>query len=137
MRFPVTSPVPASCFVEVFSKKFGYRECDSGDYEFGYQKIVIYANALGVTHMARQHLWGIGWLSKLGALEDIIHESVADVNGDMDPMAQQYGEPVQYMKRSWWIALIRFCLLKSSFAAFKFALYRLVIPWHHKRLDEL
>jgi len=40
--------------MEAFQKRFGYQACDNSDSEFGYQKIAIYADALGATHMARQ-----------------------------------------------------------------------------------
>jgi hypothetical protein len=129
-KFPVYSAVPVDSFAELFEKKFGYRRCQSSAFEFGYQKVVIYANALGVTHMARQHFWGLGWLSKLGDEEDILHSQLADVEGDIAPMAQQYGRVAQIMKRSWWAALIRLCLFRSCWASLKFWFYRRVIPWN-------
>src|SRR5882762_2034584 len=101
-KFPVNSPVLAHSFAEVFEKQFGYRTCQGSAFEFGYQKVAIYANALGVTHMARQHFWGHGWLSKLGGEEDIFHSHLADLEGDMAPWAGQYGLVAQVLKRSWW-----------------------------------
>jgi hypothetical protein len=109
--------------------KFGYRKCASPVFEFGYQKVAVYANALGVTHMARQHFLGRGWLSKLGAEEDIVHENVTDVEGDVSPMANQYGVVDQYMKRTWWAALFSLCLFRCFWASLKFGFYRRVIPW--------
>jgi hypothetical protein len=79
--------------------------------------------------MARQHFLGKGWLSKLGAEEDIVHQEVTDVQGDTAPAAQQYGEVAQYMKRSWWTAFVTLCLFRCLWASLKFRLYRAVIPW--------
>ena len=131
-KLPVNSPVPVDVFVEVFEKKFGYRFCQSRAFEFGFQKVAIYANALGVTHMARQHFLGRGWLSKLGGEEDIFHLELTDIQGDISPTAGTYGEVVEILKRSWWAALIRLCLFRSCWASFKFWLYRRVIPWDLK-----
>src|SRR5437867_3573763 len=86
-KFPIGSAVPVGSFTEMFEKKFGYRSCGSSDFEFGYQKVAIYADALGVTHMARQRFWGSGWLSKLGGEEDIFHPELTAIEGDMNPMA--------------------------------------------------
>ena len=122
-------PAPVDYFVEVFTKKFGYRLCDNRAFEFGYQKVAIYANATGATHMARQDFLGPGWLSKLGAEEDIFHLNLADVEGDMAPMANQYGRVDKVMKRSWWTAFVKLCMFRSSWAALKFWFYRAVIPW--------
>jgi hypothetical protein len=116
-------PVPVDLFVEMFEKRFGYRRCTDFAPEFGYQKVAIYANALGVTHMARQHFFGRGWLSKLGEEEDILHHALSAVE------CQTYGIAVQSMRRSWWTAAIKLCLFRSSWAALKFWLYRRVIPW--------
>jgi hypothetical protein len=128
-KFPAYSPVHVASFAEMFAKKFGYRKCQSTAFEFGYQKVAIYADDLGVTHMARQHFCGWGWLSKLGQLEDIVHPELADVEGDTAPTAQQYGRVAQVMKRSWWAALTRLCLFRCCWASLKFWLYRRVIPW--------
>ena len=128
-KLPADSPVPVAHFAEMFEKKFGYGLCDNPAFEVGYQKIAIYANASGVTHMARQHFLGRGWLSKLGTEEDIVHQSASDVEGDMNPMANEYGLVAQYMKRSWWTALKTMCLFRCFWAALKFKVYRTVLPW--------
>jgi hypothetical protein len=128
-KFPVYSPVPVSDFVEVFEKLFGYQKCDNANFEFGYQKVAIYENMRGATHMARQDLLGRGWLSKLGQEEDIIHLNVEDVEGDVAATAGQYGVAVQYMKRSWWTALIKLCLFRCLWATLKFRIYRVVVRW--------
>lgn len=128
-KFPIYSAVPVNSFAEMFEKKFGYRVCDSQTFEFGYQKVAIYANALGVTHMARQSLWSRGWLSKLGEEEDIWHSRLADVAGDAAPMAEQYGEVALVMSRSCWAALRTRCLFRCSWAAARYWFYRVVMPW--------
>jgi hypothetical protein len=128
-KFQPLTPVPVASFVEMFEKRFGYRACQSIAFEFGFQKVAIYANVLGVTHMARQHFWGRGWLSKLGQAEDIVHLKLTDVEGDISPIANQYGEVAQILKRSWWVAIIKLCVFRSLWAIFKFWVYRRVIPW--------
>jgi hypothetical protein len=131
-KFPVGSPVPAAHFALMFEKKFGYRTCGNPAFEFGYQKVAIFENALGVTHMARQHFLGRGWLSKLGSEEDIVHQKLTDVEGNPAAAAQQYGKVVQYMKRSWWTALVTTCLFRSFWAALKFRFYKAFMRWDLK-----
>jgi hypothetical protein len=128
-KFPVFSPVPVDSFAEMFEKRFGYRPCESTAFEFGFQKIAIYANLAGVTHMARQHLFGPRWLSKLGEEEDIIHPKLSDIEGNIEPLAQQYGKVAMIMRRSWWTAFVKLCLLRCCWAATKFWLYRRVMRW--------
>lgn len=128
-KFPVDSPVPVDSFAEMFEKKFGYRSCQNSGFEFGFQKVAIYANLLGVTHMARQRFWGSGWLSKCGDEEDIIHPKLTDVEGLVNPLAQQYGAVSKVMKRSWWTALVKLCLIRCCWAATKYWFYRRVIRW--------
>jgi hypothetical protein len=125
-KLQLGEPVPVDHFAAMFEAKFGYHRCPDSAREFGYQKVAIYANSLGVTHMARQHLLGQGWLSKLGEEEDILHHTLYDVEGPA------YGRAVLYMKRSWWTALIKLCLVHSFWAAFKFWIYRKVVPWDLK-----
>jgi hypothetical protein len=80
-----------SAFREVFAR-LGYAVCDAEDVEAGYEKIALFADADGVpTHVARQ-LPGGGWTSKLGRMEDIVHE-LHDIAGAL------YGSVVQVMKR--------------------------------------
>jgi hypothetical protein len=114
-------------FLEGF-KKIGYVACDKDDFEIGYQKVAIYANSAGVTHMARQHCLGRGWLSKLGVLEDISHRRLEDLEGDVSPMANQYGKVVQILKRDWWTALFHLHFLHCSWGAVRWWFYRLVHP---------
>ena len=128
--------VPLDESIETFIRAFetiGYRPCENSDFEFGYQKIAIYAsNDRQVKHMARQHLLGRGWLSKLGSLEDIAHADLKCIEGDPAPIAAalygSYGKVRQILKRTWWDTLINLCLFRCLWAAFKFWLYRLVHP---------
>lgn len=116
------------CFVGVFQKQ-GYEKCADATFEIGYQKVAIYADRdMNATHMARQHLLGRGWLSKLGDLEDIVHASLHDIEGNTDPFAQEYGVVVQIMKRSLLVALISGGLVRSTRASFRFLFHRLKHP---------
>lgn len=119
----VHQAAPVDYFIQGFGT-LGYKPCEDSAFEFGYQKVAIYANGIGVTHMARQHFLGRGWLSKLGKSEDILHGELKDVEGDLSPAAYEYGRVVQILKRSW-LAAARFYLFRGWWAAFKFWLYRL------------
>ncbi|MBI4602099.1 MAG: hypothetical protein HY721_09080 [Planctomycetes bacterium] len=70
-----------------------YESCGDGSLEAGFEKVAVYANAQGVpTHAARQLPSG-RWTSKVGALEDIEHDSLAALTG------AAYGRPARFMKR--------------------------------------
>ena len=112
--------------VENFANAFatiGYKRCDDCRFEFGYQKVAIYAvevNGVEITkHMARQHFCGRGWLSKLGDGEDIRHLKLKDLNSAL------YGRSVQILRRSWRDALKHGL---ASHMALCFLLYRLRHP---------
>ena len=79
------------CYVEAF-KTLGYQPCSTGDFEEGYQKVVIYADRNLPAHMARQLESG-RWTSKLGNWEDIRHETPEVVEGTA------YGKVAQFLKR--------------------------------------
>jgi hypothetical protein len=102
-------------------RTLGYEECgDNFKFEFGYQRVAIYANRIGVTHMARQHFFGLGWLSKLGTGIDIFHKRLEDIAGDVSPLACSYGVPVLCLKRSWITAAKNGDLLTGAKHAFRF-----------------
>jgi len=101
----------------------GYEPCETGAFEIGYQKLAVYANEVGVTHMARQHFLGRGWLSKLGNLEDIFHRELRDIEGSTSAMAGEYGEVVQFLRRTWWAAA-KYGLLRTWWAGLRFWLLR-------------
>ena len=71
----------------------GFEVCDGSGHEPGFERIAIYATALGSpTHVARQLSDG-RWTSKLGPLEDIVHRDPRSLAGG------RYGDPVMFMKR--------------------------------------
>ena len=70
---------------------------------FDSRRVAIYADEeMTRTHMARQHFFGRGWLSKLGNLEDIVHPELRNVEGDIAATSPEYGIVVQILKRNWW-----------------------------------
>ena len=117
-RLQPPESVPVSYFTAMFGRHFGYCVCTSDKFEVGYQKIAIYTNADGVSHMARQHFFGRGWLSKIGDLVDIVHADLGDLEGS------EYGTVAKIMRRSWWRALRKGCVFRSLSAAFRFWLLR-------------
>ena len=122
--------IPHDTKVDTFVKAFerlGYRRCDSDDFEFGFQKVAIYAcDADTTTHMARQQFFGKGWLSKPGILEDILHETLESIASDPQYQRNGYGHVFQILKRSWLTALCRLCLFRCGWYAFRFWIYRLM-----------
>jgi hypothetical protein len=71
----------------------GYELCGDGTLEQAFEKVVLFANALGEwTHAAKQLSDG-RWSSKLGDAEDITHTTPAGVAGVI------YGDVKYYMKR--------------------------------------
>ncbi len=81
-------------FIEIF-EDMGYRPCNDGDREEGFEKVAIYADSMmEVTHMARQ-LHDGQWTSKLGSGVDIVHATPAELEGGL------YGNVFQYMRRPW------------------------------------
>lgn len=118
-------------FIQAFAT-IGYTPCTSRDFEFGYQKVAIYAfSDRRVKHMARQHFFGRGWLSKCGSLEDILHSDLQCLEGDPAPLLapwRSYGRVEQILKRSWWSAIVNLCIFRCLTHAFKFWLYRLRHP---------
>lgn len=78
-------------FILLF-KKIGYEICNNPNVEPGYEKIVIYQNALGIpTHAARQLNNG-HWTSKLGREIDVSHSLFSMRDG-------AYGNATVIMKR--------------------------------------
>jgi hypothetical protein len=87
---------PRICTVEAFViayKELGYEQCDTHEYEEGYQKIAIFTDLNGIpTHAARELVDKKTWTSKLGPQYDISHH----VYGLND---SEYGSPTVFMKR--------------------------------------
>ena len=78
-------------FVAAFATR-EYADCDSGEFEPGFEKIALYAVGDIPTHAARQLGDGI-WVSKLGALEDIQHATLLELEG------AAYGQVVCFLRR--------------------------------------
>jgi hypothetical protein len=71
----------------------GFRGCDNGELESGFEKVAIYGtSADNGTHAARQKDSGV-WTSKLGESEDIEHDTLEGLEGDV------YGKVFVIMKR--------------------------------------
>ena len=87
---------PREVNLEAFCAAFsplGYRPCETGEPEEGFEKVAIYNSPDGKpTHMARQLRLGV-WTSKLGDLEDIEH-SLEGLEGSA------YGSVAFFLKRA-------------------------------------
>jgi hypothetical protein len=70
----------------------GYRLCEDGDAEYGFEKVAIYCESGEPTHASRALPDG-RWVSKLGDAEDIIHRNHRSVEG------AQYGAVKTFLKR--------------------------------------
>jgi hypothetical protein len=76
-------------------EQLGYAICDNDALESEYEKVALYVDKDGLwTHAAKQCEDG-QWTSKLGNLEDIIHQTPQAVSGP-DPA---YGQVACFMKR--------------------------------------
>lgn len=83
--------------LKLFSK-YGFVPCEyneDGTLEAGVKKIAIYADAHEVTHVARQLPNG-NWTSKLGSGEDIEHEDLSALEGDL---GHCYGKVVKFVRK--------------------------------------
>jgi len=79
-------------FIEAY-QTLGYELCDSDQWEDGFEKIAIYADAEGnPTHAARQLPSG-QWTSKIGRGIDIEHDTLDGLSGIL------YGTPIRFLKR--------------------------------------
>jgi hypothetical protein len=94
-RWPLTVPrmETISAFVEFF-RSAGFEEVglDNTSYEWGYEKIAVYARHDKPMHAARQLTDGC-WKSRLGRLVDITHADLASLEGG------DYGTVVKVMRR--------------------------------------
>lgn len=130
-------PTPVDYLVQGFAT-LGYKPSDSRAFEFGFQKVAIYANEGGATHMARQRFFSRMWLTKPGCMEDILHEDLKDIEGDMAATAGTYGEVAQVLRRSWWSALADACLFRCAWHSVRFYVFRvwwslLKVKWAKSR----
>jgi hypothetical protein len=82
-------------FILAFATK-GYEECTDSEPEPRTEKVALYVNDRNIPqHMARQLRNG-KWASKLGTLEDIVHDTLLGVAG---PPPIAYGQPKYYLRR--------------------------------------
>ena len=77
-------------YVQLF-ESLGYRRCDRDRLEIPYEKIAIYSDGDGFTHVAYQLF--SGWTSKLGGWEDVRHKTLSVLEGGA------YGTADTIMKR--------------------------------------
>lgn len=108
--FGIKREPTTDCFVLTF-RWLGYRVCDNSRFEFGYEKVALFALGQEPKHMARQLRDGT-WTSKCGEWEDITHFTLDAVESyGPDPVFGEYGRPVLFMKRltiiSWVVRLIQ------------------------------
>jgi hypothetical protein len=84
-------------WIEVF-RLHGYKICDNGDFEPGFEKVAIYVDADGFTsHVAKQDVVLGKWASKLGKTgHDIVHDTLELLAGNE---GDEYGEVKAFMKR--------------------------------------
>jgi hypothetical protein len=133
--FPGIDPEAATSdyFVEGFSR-IGYKPIgkDRRRWVPGFQKVAIYATEVGVSHMARQRLFGRGWLSKAGDCEDFIHRRLEDIEGDVSTLAAaagSYGIVVEILRRGWWSAFKYGCASRAFKIAGEMREYRRTHKW--------
>ena len=75
-------------------QQLGYRECATDELEPGFEKVAIFAKDDFPTHAARQLPNG-NWTSKLGAWQDIEHQSLNALAGN----ASIYGNVALLLRR--------------------------------------
>jgi hypothetical protein len=78
--------------IKAFLVRVGFVDCDTADYEQGFEKVAIYANNYGPQHVARQLPDG-KWTSKLGAAIDAAHLNLGVLEDGT------YGRVVSTLKR--------------------------------------
>ena len=76
----------------------GFEACTDGSLAAGVEKIALFADEHGFTHVARQLESG-RWTSKLGSDCDIEHELEALEGFDDSPDAYRYGRVAGFMSR--------------------------------------
>ena|SRR3989442_11840681 len=82
-----------SSFIVLYEVEGGYVPCENGELEPGFEKIAIFLNlAKEVEHASRQLHDGT-WTSKLGEWEDITHQTLSCLEGNI------YGRVSQFLKR--------------------------------------
>jgi len=87
----VSCEFTVEALIQVYAS-LGYSGCGDSSLETGYEKVALYGNAHGYTHVAHQRING-KWTSKLGALEDIGHDTLEALQGT------EYGSVIHVMKK--------------------------------------
>jgi hypothetical protein len=82
------------CFVQLF-EKMGYKRSATPQLEILYEKVALYDDGSWFTHVSSQLPSG-AWTSKLGPDEDIQHNSLQALEGNI---ANEYGKVREIMKR--------------------------------------
>ena len=90
-------PVPVEGVTSALAT-VGFVECEGAAMEDGYEKVAIFADEDGFTHVARQMPSG-RWTSKLGQHWDIEHELDAMAGFDSAWPSFRYGEIALIMRR--------------------------------------
>lgn len=90
-KWPAKRTPMVTSLIAVF-RSVGFKKCENGSAEEGYEKVALYAKYGVWKHAARQIRSG-KWASKLGEDEDIEHENPECLCGD------DYGEIYCYMRR--------------------------------------
>jgi hypothetical protein len=91
--WPPTAPREPT--IEAYQQAFeseGFAVCSSSALEAGLEKIALYALGTEPVHAARQLPTG-SWTSKIGLVEDIVHETLEALEGD------DYGRVALVMQR--------------------------------------
>ena len=77
----------------------GFEHCENADLETEFEKIALFADELGLTHVALQLPSG-RWTSKIGEDEDIEHDLGALTTPPGRDARYRYGNIVRYMMRA-------------------------------------
>ena len=97
----VACEVTLEAFEEAYAT-IGYESCADGDFEPGFEKIVLYAKGGSPTHAARQLVAGTSagnWTSKLGREIDVEHDSPHALVKEHPALQNEYGDPLRYLRR--------------------------------------
>lgn len=95
--------LPPDCTIETIQELFsrhGYTGCAGDTLESGYEKIAMYyhISEKEISHVARQLPDG-RWTSKLGPDEDIEHNDLHALEGDVAASPLCYGTIIRFMRR--------------------------------------
>ena len=89
--WPGTRTPDVSSLLSVMESE-GYESCDSPNLEEGFEKVAVFGKSGHWTHAARLKADG-KWTSKLGTEEDIEHNTLESMEGDL------YGLVIQILRK--------------------------------------